>query len=128
MGNRVLFQCVSSRSEELNVPMNQKYGPVVYGHWSGDRAGEVVAKLKERMKGRENDVEYATARLVQILCGNNSGNLGFGCWNATGILTVDDSHGNAGVVLIDVGDGFKCKCLGGYLETDENGLPSTEAK
>jgi len=118
MGDRVLFQVVSGKQSKA-------FGPVVYCHWSGEGAPEIVQKLAERMKGRANDIDYATARLVQECIGDDLGsmNTGFGVWNVDHRLTADDSHGDAGVVLVDCSDGFKCECLGGYLRVDDNGFP-----
>ena len=116
MGDRVLFQVIDS--------VNNRVGPVVYCHWSGDRAPEIVRNLAVRMVGRGGDLDYATARLVQECIGNDPGNLSFGVWNATKQLTEEDSHGDAGVVLIDCAKGFRCECLGGYLHTDEDGFPT----
>jgi hypothetical protein len=114
MGDRVLFQVVRGSAE---------FGPVVYCHWSGERAPEIVRKLAERMEDRAGDLDYATARLLQeCIAGNDGGNLSFGVSNAPARLTSEDSHGDAGVVLIDC-DGFTCECLGGYLVTGPDGFP-----
>jgi hypothetical protein len=62
--------------------------------------------------------------LVQECIDGNEGNLSFGIWNATSILTAADSHGDGGVVLIDVsGPQMQFKCFGGYWVTVENDLP-----
>lgn len=115
MGDRVLFQIVSGQHPN-------KFSPVVYCHWSGSYAPKIVRALAERMKGREGDIAYAAARLVQICTGDDEGNLSFGIWNADSRLTEADSHGDGGVVLIDCDD-FKCECLGGYLRTGDDGFP-----
>ncbi len=115
MGDRVLFQVVSGK----------QFGPVVYCHWSGARAPEIVRSLASRMKSRQGDIEYATARLVQICTASTlEGCLGFGVMNAKRRLTVKDTHGDAGVVLIDCSAGFTCECLGGYLTLDSAGFPA----
>ena len=116
MGDRVLFQVVSRYQPEA-------FGPVVYCHWSGERAPQIVRALAERMVDRPNDISYATARLVQECVGDSTSSTSFGVWNATHKLTADDSHGDAGVVLIDCADGFKCECLDGYLRTGADGFP-----
>ena len=107
MGDRVLMQCFSSETND--------FGPVVYGHWSGSDSKEIVGELKARMKSRQNDVEYASARLVQIMTGTDTGNTGFGIWNTDALLTAGDSHGDAGVVLIDVAKDHEATYIGGYL-------------
>lgn len=112
MGDRVLMQCHSKRSG--------KFGPIVYGHWLGDRAKHIVTELTDRMSTRRGDVDYASARLVQECClaaGQVQYNTGVGMWNATGLLGLDDSHGDAGCVLIDVDD-FSVEYFGGYLLDD----------
>jgi hypothetical protein len=116
MGDRVLFQVVSKHDPK-------QFSPVIYCHWSGSYAPQIVRSLAERMQGRKGDVEYAAARLVQICTADDDGNLGFGIWNVDSKLTEADSHGDGGVVLIDCGD-FTCECLGGYLRTGDDGFPT----
>jgi hypothetical protein len=112
MGDRVLFQVVGKEG----------FSPVVYGHWSGCKAPEVLERLQARMKGREGDVQYTAARLVQELVGDAEGGLSFGLWNAKAKLKAKDSHGDAGVVLIHAErDGLRFECLGGYLKVAESG-------
>jgi hypothetical protein len=114
MGDRILFQAIGTKSSE--------FGPVIYGHWSGESGPQVCERFAKRMIGRMNDVPYATARLMQELIGDADGNTGFGCWNADAILTEKDSHGDAGVVLVDVsGPQVKFQCLGGYLVASKDG-------
>lgn len=111
MGDRVLMQCYR--------PDTGKFGPVVYGHWSGSDAPKIVANLAERMAGRRGDVDYASARLVQEVCLTiySNGNSGCGVWSADHLLTADDSHGDAGCVLINVND-YTAQYMGGYLRND----------
>ncbi len=121
MGDRVLFQVVTGKD----------VGPVVYGHWSGGEAPDIVRRLADRMATRPGDVDYATARLVQeVLATAPDTPLGVGVWNAPTLgggqserLTEGDTHGDAGVVLIDCADGFRCECMGGYLRTGPDGFP-----
>jgi hypothetical protein len=120
MGDRVLMQCHSKRSG--------KFGPIVYGHWLGDRAKHIVTQLTERMSTRRGDVDYASARLVQECClaaGQVQYNTGVGMWNASGLLGLDDSHGDAGCVLIDVDD-FSVAYFGGYLRDDGSTMTYSE--
>jgi hypothetical protein len=118
MGDRVLFQVVQGPAV---------FGPVVYCHWSGARAPEIARKLAARMASRPGDIDYATARLVQeCTAGDPEGALSFGVSNALARLTEEDSHGDAGVVLIDC-TSFKCECLGGYLVTGPDGFPGAAA-
>ena len=116
MGDRVIFQIISK-----NDPKD--FSPAVYCHWAGDRAPEIVRSLKERMQGRGGDVDYAAARLVQICTANDTGNLSFGIYNVDHRLTEKDSHGDAGVILIDCADGFRCEIFDSYLTVGADGLP-----
>jgi hypothetical protein len=114
MGDRVLIQVVSGK----------EFSPVAYGHWSGFYTPEILTRLKERMRNRPGDVSYTFARLIQEMTNGDKDCLSFGAWNADAVLKEDDSHGDAGCVLIDVSEGFKCKCIGGYLETGPDDMPS----
>lgn len=111
MGDRVLMQVYSAT---LNAN-----GPVVYCHWLGDRAPQIMAALIKRMQGRR-DVDYASARLVQECCTaqhDPAAMLGVGIWNSPDRLTAAHSHGDAGVVLLNVDD-WQVTYLGGYLRAD----------
>jgi hypothetical protein len=111
MGDRVLIQCHSSKTGE--------FGPVIYGHWCGDRAADAVKRLRERMKTRGGDLAYSSARMVQELIGDNEGPLSFGVWNAKALLIRTDSHGDAGIILIDVDTDHKAQAIGGYLKDSD---------
>jgi len=113
MGDRVLMQVVTKN----------EFGPMVYCHWSGSTTPETVRALAERMKLRKGDVEYASARLVQIAAGGDDGALSFGVSNADRVLGAEDSHGDAGVVVIHCDENFRCDCSGGYLITGPDGFP-----
>lgn len=119
MGDRVLFQVVRGTMRGAG-----DFGPVVYCHWSGARAPEIVRKLAARMLLHSPDPRPdAAARLVQeCTAPDPDGALSFGVSNAEARLTEDDSHGDAGIVLIDCST-FKCVCLGGYLATGPDGFP-----
>lgn len=121
MGDRVLIQVVNGK----------EYSPVAYGHWSGSYSSEIVARLRKRMDERRGDVSYTFARLVQeMTAADPDGHLSFGVWNAGGVLTAKDSHGDAGVVVIDCSPErwFKCRCEGGYLEIGRDGMPGIPKK
>ena len=114
MGERVLFQVVRGK----------EFSPVIYCHWSGDQVRDICTRLRERMKGRDDDVQYTAARLVQECTNGDIGNLSFGIWNAEGVLADADSHGDGGVVLVDVsGPQMEFKCFGGYWATVPGDLP-----
>jgi len=109
MGDRVLMQC---HSKAQNV-----HGPAVYGHWLGSEAPKIVAALIKRMQPRRGDVDYASARLVQevtLAQSDPTTCMGVGLWNVDHLLTADDSHGDAGCVLINVDD-WSVTYVGGYL-------------
>ena len=120
MGDRVLFQVINKKDPA-------EFGPVVYCHWAGSDAGRIVRALAERMAERAGDVDYASARLVQECTAGDEGSLGFGIWSASARLTAEDSHGDAGVILIDCADGFRCECVGGYMTTGADGFPTESA-
>ena len=42
MGDRVLFQVV----------LNNEFSPVIYGHWLGYQANNIIQALENRMQGR----------------------------------------------------------------------------
>lgn len=111
MGDRVVIQVI--KSDETPV----EFSPVAYGHWHGEATPKTVKRLRTRMATRPGDVAYTFARLIQeMTVVDPDGNLSFGVWNASAVLTKDDSHGDAGVVLIDLAGGkFKVTPVGGYL-------------
>lgn len=106
MGDRVLLQVVKKEPAE--------FSPVLYSHWRGGSAVDAVHRTARRMQGRPGDVPYIAARLFQELVGNDDGDTGFGLMLADKVLTAEDSHGDAGVILVDA-DTFKMTFLGGYL-------------
>jgi hypothetical protein len=116
MGDRVLMQVVKG----------DEFGPVVYCHWAGESTPEIVRRLAVRMADRPGDLEYSSARLVQEAINGADRSTSFGIWNAEKKLTAADSHGDAGVVLIDCANGHKCECFGGYLKTDADGFPAVK--
>ena len=105
MGDRVLIQLTNG----------DKFSPVLYCHNSGHRALEIIDATKQRMATRGGDLDYSFARLVQAAIGTSDDNTGYGIWNAEAILTADDSHGDAGVVVVDI-ESWTPKCMGGYLK------------
>ena len=110
MGDRVLLQVVRKEPAE--------FSPVIYCHWLGGGAVQAVARLAKRMEKRRGDVPYIAARLLQEVVSDDDGDTGFGLEHASKVLTAADSHGDAGVILVDA-DTFEMTFLGGYL-TDGN--------
>jgi hypothetical protein len=95
MGNRVLIQFTNGTD----------FSPVLYGHWHGDATAETLRLLRAQMEGRATDIQYVAARCVEVMTRDSrGGQLSFGIWNAKGVLTDDDSHGNAGIYLVDISD------------------------
>lgn len=93
MGNRVVIQFVNG----------DEVSPAIYGHSSGYNAATVIKDLREQMSDRPGDLAYVSARcLGRLIDGDNEGSTGFGLWNAPKKLTKKDSHGDAGVFLVDI--------------------------
>lgn len=117
MGDRVLMQLKSG----------SEFSPIAYGHWSGASAPDILRRLQTRMVGRNNDVSYAFARLIQEMVGTDDGNTSFGAWNATELLTAKSSHGDAGCIIVDVSNPvFTYDLLGGYLVLGPDGFPKSK--
>lgn len=99
-----------------------RVSPTVYLHWHGDAVPGWLNQLKDHMDGRFSDAAYAAARFVGICHAHIGGNLSLGIWSNT--LSLADvrnaeeleaeSHGNAGIVVVDTSD-FTWKAYGGYL-------------
>lgn len=104
MGDRVLMQVVGK----------DEVGPVLYCHWSGERAPAIAEALVKRMAPCAGDVAYWSARLVQEAIGTEEGPYSFGLTQYPGVLTEDDSHGDAGCVVINADTG-EIRFFGGYL-------------
>jgi hypothetical protein len=122
MGDRVLFVCHDGGSE---------IAPAIYGHWCGYEALDMLAAAAPRM--RKGDVSYAAARLCGYLHEQNKGALGLGLIAPPESIEPDTlakfSHGDAGVVAVNVNDG-SWTLHGGYLarrqsEPDEEDEPIT---
>lgn len=94
MGDRVLVQLKSNNTE---------VSPVLYGHWSGDAAEVWLHQLIAKMGGRLTDLSYSFARLAQIAMGSSKEEVtGFGIWNQEKELIASDSHGDAGIYILNV--------------------------
>lgn len=116
----------------------QEVSPVVYLHWGAEGTPALLKKHAEFMKDRKGDVQYGAARFVGLAHAEVP-NLatGIGIWNleegqrdavmavtdeefggykpTAEKLVADMSHGDGGVVLVNVDD-FSWKAYGGYLE------------
>lgn len=114
MGDRALVQ-FHRPGAEAGDP--DGYGPVVYLHWSGSRVPALLAEWREVMKTRMADITYGTARFIGVCHERIAPPLSLGVWSADHLLTKDDSHGDAGVFLVDCRTGL-AEQLGGYYQPD----------
>jgi len=103
MGDRVLIQ----------VKSGTEFSPVCYLHWGGNDAPRLIQETVQLMTSRLGDVDYVFGRLVGVCHARTPGSTGLGCFNADHILTADDSHGDAGVYIIDC-DTWDVTAKGGY--------------
>ena len=106
----------------------KEVSPVIYLHWSGSKVPDLLEQHKALMASRGADVPYAAARFVGIVHATMpEQNLSLGMWNAdprirTAVTCRDAdtlkefSHGDAGVVVVDVTD-YSWKSYGGYLSS-----------
>ncbi len=104
--------------------------PVVYLHWNGREVPAWLNDLREIMRGRESDVDYACARFIGLCHARIDGNLSLGVANLPKMIAdliilpkrpeernrtlTQYSHGNAGLVLVNASD-FTWVAFGGYL-------------
>jgi hypothetical protein len=106
MGNRVVIQFVC----------NGKVSPAIYGHWHGSDAAETIKALREQMSDRPSDIEYVAARCIGRMIDGDTASTGFGLWNAPKQLTAKESHGDAGVYLVDIsGDRWRVSLIDGRV-------------
>lgn len=98
--------------------------PLVYGHWGGSGVFQVLAKTREQMKPRPDDVPYIAARFCAALCeAAGPGDSGVGLSNAKTLaeLRADPdafSDGDAGLILVKVPE-WKAEPLCGYYHGDD---------
>lgn len=87
-----------------------RHGPSVYLHWSGNDVGELLTRAAPNM--RAGDAGYACARFVGHCHEQIPGGLSLGLFN-TPEDGRPDSHGDAGVFIVDVNTG-EVVTYGGY--------------
>lgn len=105
MGDRALIQLKTA----------SEFSPVLYLHWSGGHVADILARTEKQMRGRAGDVSYSFARLVAQAINGDKSNLSYGVWNADKVLTAEDSHGDAGVFVVDVSsEAWTVAAGGGY--------------
>lgn len=120
MGDRALIQLVDSSGT---------VSPVLYLHWRGGSVADILARTEKRMRGRADDVSYAFARLVQEATAGDGAteNLSIGVWNQAAKLTAGDSHGDAGVFVVNVSrERWTVAQGGGYGLEEDHGFPVSE--
>ena len=96
MGDRALLQVENAAGD---------VSPVLYLHWTGNNAMDIIQRIHDRMSGRRNDLDYTFARLVQQATENNTRNTGIGVWNQITRLTAEDSHGDNGCFIYNCSSG-----------------------
>lgn len=94
MGNRVVIQFINGAD----------VSPAIYGHWAGSATPDMLAELRKQMADRPSDLPYVSARALGRFIDGDKGSTGFGLWNAPKKLTASDSHGDAGVFLVDISE------------------------
>lgn len=128
MGDRVIFVLHNSSGGAAASKETQAVdiSPSIYAHWAGHEAPEILVALRNRMEGRPNDVPYAAARLVGILHERIPGNLSLGIWDGPTSLaeatSKEYSHGDAGVILVDVAN-WQAEAWHGYGFFEVNDYP-----
>lgn len=94
--------------------------PSVYLHWSGHDVGELLTGAAQNM--RAGDAGYACARFVGHCHEQIPGGMSLGLFNAPEDGR-PDSHGDAGVFIVDVTTG-EVETYGGYgFSTNPPELP-----
>jgi len=98
--------------------------PAIYTHWAGYQAPDILVKAGADGLIRKDDVSYASARI----CGafhealKDSGALSLGLIAPPSALDSDTlrkfSHGDAGVILVNVSDG-SLGYFGSYHQTQK---------
>lgn len=114
MGDRVLIQCVSDKTGEI--------GPVCYDHWLGRESPKIVFDAVTFLLNAPYtcSVPVATSAIIAEMAKSRKHNVE--CWSEEKRLTKEDTHGDAGVIILNV-DNLTCQCFGGYLDVNEEGLP-----
>lgn len=91
-----------------------KYSPTIYLHWGGSDVLKLLAKLKELMADRLDDLSYVPARFVGLAHEAVPGPLSLGIWNTKAGKAsaqtpsgrarywTDKSHGDNGVFVVDL--------------------------
>lgn len=84
MGNNDRVRVIIKDSEVISPTINLQHGRKKIAFYIG--------ALRERMRGHENDAEYAAARLIGIIHERTSGNLFIGVTNTGPLVRVAIRH------------------------------------
>lgn len=103
MGDRALVQFVT----------NEDHSPVVYLHNHGAQVEEFIKEVAELMQERMGDVSYICARFIGVCHSHIEPPYSLGTWNANGVITKEDSHGDAGVFIVNCFT-WDVTAVGGY--------------
>ena len=102
--------------------------PTVYLHWAGASVPDYIIDLAARAHPQGLSADYAAARFIGIAHEDNAGTLSLGVMqtppemeaaiqNGKAEDIASFSHGDAGVVIVDV-KSFTWEAYGGYLADD----------
>lgn len=105
MGDRVL----------VGFKSGGDYSPTIYMHWAGSDAAKMIADAQHLM--RKGDASYAAAQFCGYAASKISSTTGLGLLDALDGTKglADQSHGDAGVYVVDVDTG-EVSHGGGYGE------------
>lgn len=104
----------------------KEVSPTAYLHWGGEAVPEYLKEHKTLMADRKGDVSYSCARFIGICHSKDAqGNLSIGVWGSSpalqeavlvgnGEFLAGDSHGDAGLIVVDV-NSYEWRAYGGYL-------------
>lgn len=101
------------------VTDGNEIAPAIYAHWLGSEAPAILVKAGEAGLIRKDDESYAAARVCGAFHEASPGHTGVGLLDAPADLsdeTLEEfSHGDAGVIVLNVSDG-SLRYVGGYGE------------
>lgn len=107
------------------VTDGQEIAPAaIYTHWSGREAPAIIAEAGAENLLRSGDVSYATARLVGHFHSREPGAMSLGLVAAPDDLEPETlrefSHGDAGVIVVNVSDGTIRYAGNGYHQRKQD--------
>lgn len=118
MGDRALVVFKDPTVEDKD----DRYSPVTYLHWGGERVPELLKETKQIMESRGVDINYTPARFIGVCHSEMEGNLSLGTWNLpqgfdkwNKTQLIDYSHGDAGLIVVDINT-WKFEQYGGSYE------------